>query len=117
MLTPGLGGESLWPIEPKAVRLPAVTQAYLKGADLRSALASPALYPKILAQFPPTLLITGTRSFGMSAAIQTHKELVKAGVDADLHMWDGHGHCFYYDFDLPESHEAFASSHQLRGPS
>lgn len=105
---PGLVGEPLWAIDPQAVRLPAVTEAYLKGADLRSPLASPALHPNVLAQFPATLLITGTRSFGMSAAIQTHKELVKAGVAADLHMWDGHGHCFYYDFDLPESHEAFA---------
>ena len=53
-------------------------------------------------------MISGTRSFGLSAAVQTHRELVKAGADADLHLWDGQGHCFYYDFSLPESREAFA---------
>jgi len=43
----------------------------------------------------------------MSAAVNTHRELVKAGVDADLHMWDGLGHAFFYDPALPESREAF----------
>ena len=52
-------------------------------------------------------MITGTRAFEMSAAVNTHKELVKAGVDADLHIWDGLGHAFFYDPALPESREAF----------
>lgn len=107
-MAPVLSGEPAWPIDPKDVRLPAVTTAYLKGANLRDPLVSPALHPAVLAKFPPTLVLTGTRSFGMSAAVQTHRELVKAGVDADLHVWDGVGHCFFFDFDLPESQEAFA---------
>lgn len=44
----------------------------------------------------------------MSAAVQTHRALTNAGVDADLHLWDGMGHCFFWDVDLPESREAFA---------
>jgi epsilon-lactone hydrolase len=107
-IAPVLGGEPAWPIDPKDVRLPAVTTIYLKGTNLQDPLVSPALHPNVLAKFPPTLVLAGTRSFGMSAAVQTHRELVKAGVDADLHVWDGVGHCFYYDFDLPESQEAFA---------
>ena len=106
---PPLSGEPLWPIDPAKVSLPAVTEAYLKGADLTSPLASPALHPDVLAKFPPTLVLSGTRSFGMSAAVQTHRELVKAGADAELHLWDGQGHCFYYDFSLPESKEAFVT--------
>lgn len=43
----------------------------------------------------------------MSAATNSHKELVKAGVDARLHVWDGLGHAFFYDPKLPESREAF----------
>jgi acetyl esterase/lipase len=43
----------------------------------------------------------------MSAAVNTHRELVKAGVDAELHVWDGLGHAFFYNPDLPESREAF----------
>ncbi len=43
----------------------------------------------------------------MSAVIQTHRELVLAGVDARLHLWDGLGHCFITDPELPESREAY----------
>ena len=43
----------------------------------------------------------------MSAAVQTQRELTKAGVEADLHLWDGLGHCFFLDVNLPESQEAF----------
>ena len=43
----------------------------------------------------------------MSVAVQTQRLLTKAGVEADLHLWDGMGHCFLKDIDLPESQEAF----------
>jgi acetyl esterase/lipase len=59
------------------------------------------------AQFPPTLLITGTRAFDMSPAIATHRALVQAGVDASLHVFDGLGHCFYYDATAPEGADAY----------
>lgn len=83
------------------------SDAYLSGADLSDPLVSPALSPAVLAKFPPTLLITGTRAWDMSAAIQTQRELVKAGVEADLHLWDGMGHCFHLDEELPESQEVY----------
>jgi epsilon-lactone hydrolase len=81
---------------------------YFAETDLTNPLASPVLDPAILKHFPPTLLITASRAQEMSAAINTHRELVKAGVDADLHVWDGLGHAFFYDSGLPESKEAFA---------
>ena len=81
---------------------------YFADDDLTSPLASPVLAPDLLKRFPPTLLITASRAMEMSAAINTHRELVKAGVDAELHMWDGLGHAFFYSIDLPESREAFA---------
>jgi epsilon-lactone hydrolase len=80
---------------------------YFADADLTNPLASPVLDPAVLKRFPPTLLITATRAMEMSAAVNTHRELVKAGVAADLHMWDGLGHAFFYNIDLPESKEAF----------
>lgn len=83
------------------------SRGYFKDSDLSDPLVSPIESPATLAQFPPTLVITGTRAFEMSAAVSTHKELVKAGVDADLHVWDGLGHAFFYDPALPESREAF----------
>lgn len=102
-----LNGEPAMPVDSYDIPLPVVATVYLEGADLQSPLASPALHPDVLAKFPPTLVLTGTRGFDMSAAVQTHRELVKAGVDADLHLWDGVGHCFFSDADLPESQEAF----------
>ena len=80
---------------------------YFDGADLEDAQASPVLSPDLLKRFPPTLLITATRAMEMSSAVNTHRELVKAGVAADLHVWDGLGHAFFYDPSLPESREAF----------
>lgn len=99
------------PIAAEAARAssaPAYLSGYLANADLSDPLVSPALSPAVMANFPPTLLITGTRAYDMSAAVQTQRVLTKAGVDADLHMWDGMGHCFFIDVDLPESQEAFA---------
>ncbi|MEG3143638.1 alpha/beta hydrolase fold domain-containing protein [Sphingomonas sp. RT2P30] len=80
---------------------------YFEGANLDDPQVSPILSPDLLKRFPPTLLITATRAMEMSAAVNTHRELVKLGVDADLHVWDGLGHAFFYDPSLPESREAF----------
>lgn len=80
---------------------------YFEGANLEDPQASPVLSPDLLKRFPPTLLITATRAMEMSSAVNTHRELVKAGVAADLHVWDGLGHAFFYDPALPESREAF----------
>lgn len=81
--------------------------SYFHPGDETNPLASPVLAPEVLKRFPPTLIISSSRAMDMSSAINTHRELVKAGVDADLHIWDGLGHAFFYDIDLPESREAF----------
>jgi acetyl esterase/lipase len=65
--------------------------------------------PEFLSRFPPVLLLTGTRAFDMSPAIITHRALLRAGVEADLHVFDGLGHCFYYDYKMPESQDAYAT--------
>ena len=81
---------------------------YLGKVGRNNPLVAPALFPETLAKFPPTLLITGSRDIAMSATIHTHAELVKAGVDAELHVWDGMWHSFFSDVDLPESQEVYA---------
>lgn len=107
--TPALNGDPPLPINPKDVPpFPKVMTAYMQGIDLLDPLASPALSRTILARFPPTLVITSTRGFDMSAAVQTHRLLVDAGVHSDLDVWDGLGHCFYTDVNLPESREAYS---------
>jgi acetyl esterase/lipase len=80
---------------------------YFEGANLMDPAVSPVLSPELLKRFPPTLLISATRAMELSAAVNTHRELIKAGVDADLHVWDGLGHAFFYDPRIPEAREAF----------
>lgn len=94
------------PATPNPPPMP-VASAYFTGVDLKDPLVSPTLHPQVLAQFPPTLLITGTRDFLASTVVQTHRQLVKAGVEADLHIWDGMWHAFYLDVDIPESKEMY----------
>jgi acetyl esterase/lipase len=87
--------------------LPTRTPAYFGAHDLNDPLVSPIVSPEILRAFPPTLILTATRAHDLSAAVNTHRELIKAGVDAELHVWDGLSHAFFYNIDLPESREAF----------
>ena len=86
---------------------PPKTLPYLAGVDLKAPLVSPTLHPEVLAQFPPTLLITGTRDFLASGVIYAHTQLVKVGVDTELHVWEGMWHAFFIDVDIPESKEMY----------
>lgn len=82
--------------------------AYFEGADMRDPLVAPVFTPAVLAEFPPTLVIAGTRDMALSAALYTHTALVDADVESDLHVWEGLGHYFFADTELPESKQAFA---------
>ena len=79
--------------------------------DLKSPLVSPAYWQAILAKFPPSLLISGTRDLGLSSVVYTHAQLVKAGAKADLHVWEGTPHCSFaqpvVNPNEPESREAW----------
>jgi epsilon-lactone hydrolase len=81
--------------------------SYFEGADVNSAMVSPAGHPDVLAKFPPTLIITGTRAPDMSPAVYTHSQLVKAGVPGDLIVGEGLGHCYIYAAQYPESQDAY----------
>lgn len=105
---PVLGGEPPQSLGNEPPPFPKTALRYLEGVDLSGPLVSPGNHPDVLAKFPPALVLSGTRSFDMSAAIQTHRNLLQAGATAQLNMWDGMGHCFFSDPDLPESREAFA---------
>jgi len=85
----------------------AVRMDYFAGTDPNDPLVAPASSPEVLAKFPPTLIVTGTRSFDLSNAVYTHAQLVKNGVEADLHVWEGMFHGFFYNPDVPESRECY----------
>jgi acetyl esterase/lipase len=80
---------------------------YFSQADPNDPMVVPIRSAEVLRNFPPTLLITGTRGFEMSSAVYTHSQLVKLGVDAELHVWEGLFHGFFYNPDVPESRDAY----------
>lgn len=73
--------------------------------------------------FPPSYLISGTRDLLLSDTVRVHRRLRRAGVDADLHVYEGQSHgCYLRVMDAPESYEHFAElnafllKHLLRNP-
>src|SRR4051794_10616548 len=44
---------------------------------------------------PPAILISGTRDLFLSDTVRTHRKLRDAGVEADLHVFEGQSHCQY----------------------
>ncbi|MEE9362242.1 MAG: alpha/beta hydrolase [Cellulophaga sp.] len=81
---------------------------YGPNPDFNDPLLAPLKSEEILSKFPPSLLIVSTRDFHLSSVVYTHTQLVKLGVKADLHVWEGLGHVFTANVELPESREAFA---------
>lgn len=58
--------------------------------------------------FPPSYLISGTRDLLLSDTVLIHAKLRRAGVDADLHVYEGLGHVEYLHFlSTPESKQHF----------
>ena len=80
---------------------------YLGDADPLDPLVTPLHSPEVLAGFPPSLLLTGTRSFDLSDVVLTHRALERAKVATELHVWEGLWHCFAYNPAMPESKEAY----------
>lgn len=80
---------------------------YFRGIDVDDPMVQPGLSPALLAKFPPTLLITGTRDMAMSSVVHSQAVLTEAGVDAPLHVWEGMWHSFFSDPELPESRQAY----------
>jgi len=80
---------------------------YFDGSDPRDPLVSPCASPAVMAQFPPTLLVSASRDFFLSHSAYMHLQLVKAGVPAELCVWDGLWHGFVWSPELPESRDAY----------
>lgn len=83
--------------------LSAMDLPYFKGVDPNDPMAFPGASGTVLAGFPPTLLITGSRDFAMSSVVRGHALLIEAHVDAELHVYDGMWHGFFVYPELPES--------------
>jgi epsilon-lactone hydrolase len=84
-----------------------ITRGYFDGHDPKDPSAWPAYDLDVMATFPPTLVITGTRSMDLSPAIFTNSQLLKAGVASTLIVGEGMGHCYYYNLALSEARDAY----------
>lgn len=99
-----LNGETESAKAPSIASLP-----YLSQADPRDPLVFPGEHLDVLANFAPSLLVTGSRDFAASSVTTMHRRMVAAGVDASLLHFDGMWHAHHMATTLPESRETFAA--------
>lgn len=82
------------------------TVIYANGHDLKDPLLSPVYGD--MHGFPPAILTTGTRDLLLSNTVRVHRELRRAGVAAELTVFEGQSHAQYqFDDRVPETKEAF----------
>jgi len=80
---------------------------YFNGTSSSDPLVLPVRSDQVLARFPLTLLIAGSRDFTVSSLFHAQAALTNVGVYAELHVWDGMWHAFFFDPDLPESQQVY----------
>jgi len=79
---------------------------YAAGRDFKDPQLSP-IYGDF-SGFPPAILTSGTRDLFLSNTVRTHRKLRRAGVEADLNVYEGQSHVqFARSADVPETQEAF----------
>lgn len=75
-------------------RLMPANLVYAGGADLRDPYVSP-LFGDFTRGFPPTILFSGTRDLFLSNTVLMHRALRRAGVEAELHVFDAATHVMF----------------------
>jgi epsilon-lactone hydrolase len=78
---------------------------YVANTNPQDPVLSP-LYAN-LTGFPPTLFVTSTRDLLLSGTTILHRAFLRAGVDAQLVVFEALPHAFWNDAQLPESKEAY----------
>jgi epsilon-lactone hydrolase len=87
-------------------RCDAMARLYANGHDLKDPMLSPVYGD--MHGFPPALLTTGTRDLLLSNTVRVHRKLRQAGVEAELHVYEGQSHAHYMrSSTAPETREAF----------
>ena len=84
---------------------------YANGRDLKDPYISP-IYGDF-SNFPPSILTSGTRDLFLSNTVRTHRKLRRAGVIADLNVYEGMSHGQYQDVNMPEAREVFTDIAQF----
>jgi monoterpene epsilon-lactone hydrolase len=78
--------------------------AYVGKTDRKDPVLSPLFAD--LRGMPPTLLVTSKRDSLLSGTTILQRALLHAGDDAQLIVFEGLPHAFWYHFQLPETREA-----------
>ena len=76
---------------------------YADGHDLEDPYLSP-LFGNFKKGFPATLLTAGTRDLFLSNTVLMHRALKRAGVHAELNIWEAMGHAGFFGA-APEDRE------------
>jgi len=90
-------------IDPVLKRLTNSIALYADGHDLRDSYLSP-LFGDFTKGFPPTLISGGTRDLFLSNCVLMHRALKRAGIPAELSLWEAMGHAGFFGA-APEDHE------------
>ncbi|MDE8651990.1 alpha/beta hydrolase fold domain-containing protein [Novosphingobium album (ex Liu et al. 2023)] len=83
-------------------RLTQTIALYANGHDLRDPYLS-AVFGDFGKGFPPTMLVSGTRDLFLSNTVILHRALLRAGCEAELHVWEAMPHGGF--FGAPEDGE------------
>ena len=72
-------------------------EVYAGNANMRDPLLSPVYAEdETLSQFPPTLLLSGTRDLFLSNTVRMHERLLNADAPAELIVYEALSHAQYY---------------------
>lgn len=83
---------------------PATPSSYIGKTNPKDPVLSP-IYAD-LKGFPPTLFVSSTRDILLSGTTMLHRAFLRAGVPADLVVFEALPHAFWYSYQLPETKEA-----------
>ncbi len=83
-------------------------QLYAGGHDTRDPLLSP-VFGDFSKGFPPTILLSGTRDLLLSSTVMMHRALRRAGIEADLHVFEAMPHGGFGNA-APEDQELLAET-------
>jgi acetyl esterase/lipase len=84
--------------------LPECNALYAGGHGLTDPYLSP-LFADFAQGFPPTLIQSGTRDLFLSNSVLMHRKLRRAGIEADLHVWEAMPHGGFGFGSVPENDE------------
>jgi monoterpene epsilon-lactone hydrolase len=83
---------------------PSQPSAYVGKTNPKDPVLSP-LYADVKG-FPPALFVTSGRDILLSGTTMLHRAFLRAGVDAELVVFEALPHAFWYNYELPETKEA-----------